>query len=113
MTGTSLIPGLVVASGLFDLVCTVTAYRNGWLVELNPLAAAVLESSGEAGLALYRVAATAAGLVVLRAGLRACRLRSRLDPASRALSPVAFTALAAIVATHIGLAAWWAAWLSV
>lgn len=103
------------AAGLFDLVCTVSAYRTGWLVESNPLASIVLASHGAAGLAGYRFALTVAGCVLLSWGLRAHRARRFSDSGTehaRAGRVISATQ-ALVVASHIALAVWWVAWLSV
>ena len=109
------LPAFVIAAGLFDLACTLSAYQTGWLVESNPLASSVLAMHGAAGLAGYRFALTAFGCVLLSWGLRAHRDRRFSDSWSdhtRAAIVIAATQ-AVVVTSHVALAAWWVAWLSV
>jgi hypothetical protein len=109
------LPGFVIAAGLFDLVCTLSAYRTGWLVESNPLASSVLAAHGAVGLAGYRFVLTAAGCILLSWGLRAHRARRFSDSrAEHVRTGIVISATQAfVVASHAALAAWWVAWLSV
>jgi hypothetical protein len=53
--------------GAFDLACTLSAHRAGWLEETNPVAKWMLNSCGEAGLASFKVGFTATACLALRA----------------------------------------------
>lgn len=60
----------LVAVSAFDLVCTLSAHRGGWLLEQNPIARAVLDSHAELGLIIYKVAVTALACVTLWGAVR-------------------------------------------
>ena len=107
------VPILVAAAGMFDLWCTLSAYDNGWLVELNPLAAKFLDRWGPRGLAAYRFACTTCGCVFLSWGLRAYRLRRELAYQPRRMQAVVGGGQLAIVAAHLALVSWWIAWFTV
>src|SRR5687768_15051400 len=68
-------PAMLLGIGAFDLALTVSAFEAGRLVEMNPIAAAVLAHGGSSALAVYRLVMTMAGCVLLRWGLHAYRLR--------------------------------------
>jgi hypothetical protein len=103
---------MIATVGLFDLVCTISAFEKGWLVELNPVAGAVLGRSGSAGLALYRFVMTTAGCILLVWGLRLYRARRLVGSATRRVRAVVWGGQATLVATHVALVAYWIAWLS-
>jgi len=105
-------PLMIVAVGLFDLICTISAFERGWLVEMNPLANAALNYAGAAGLTVYRFVMTSAGCILLTWGMRTYRLR-RFVGSVRRVRAVVWTGQAVLVATHAALVCWWIAWLSV
>ncbi|RMF23140.1 MAG: hypothetical protein D6760_06025 [Deltaproteobacteria bacterium] len=104
-------PAMIVVVGLFDLVCTLTAYHEGWLVEGNPLARAVLDRWGAPGLAAYRLALMYIGCVLLVWGLRMYRLRRHLDSAHRRIRAVVWGGQIVLILSHAALVAWWSYWL--
>jgi hypothetical protein len=105
-------PLMIVAVGLFDLICTISAFERGWLVEMNPLANAALNYAGAAGLTVYRFVMTTAGCILLTWGMRAYRLR-RFVGSVRRVRLVVWSGQAVLAATHLALVCWWIAWLSV
>lgn len=105
--------GLMVAVGVFDLVCTITAYEQGVLDEMNPIARAVLDSYGSPGLAVFRFVATSLSCVVLVWALRAYRSRYALDHTARRVRTVIHAAVAVLVTAHVSLVLWWISWMSV
>jgi hypothetical protein len=105
-------PLMIVTVGLFDLVCTISAFEKGWLVEMNPIANAALAHAGAAGLAVYRFVMTAIGCILLTWGMRTYRLR-RFVGSVRRVRIVVWTGQAVLVASHVALLGWWVAWLSV
>jgi hypothetical protein len=113
LTSASLLVTLMAVVGVFDLICTITAYEQGTLVELNPLARAVLDHYGSPGLAVFRFVTTSLSAVLLVWALRAYRARYELDHAAWRVRVVMHAAGAVIVGTHIGLVCWWAAWLTI
>ena len=113
LTSASLLVTLMAVVGVFDLICTITAYEQGTLVELNPLARAVLDHYGSPGLAVFRFVTTSLSAVLLVWALRAYRARYELDHAAWRVRLVMHGAGAVIVGTHIGLVCWWAAWLTI
>ncbi len=104
---------MIATVGLFDLACTISAFEKGWLVELNPIAGAVLESSGSGGLAAYRFAMTTAGCLLLVWGLRLYRSRRIIGTATARVRAVVWGGQATLVASHLALVAYWLAWLSI
>lgn len=104
--------GLMLAVGLFDLVCTITAYENGTLDEMNPLARAILDAYGSPGLAVFRFVATSLSCIVLVWALRVYRERYVLDRGARRVRTVIQAAVAVLVTTHLSLVLWWLSWLS-
>jgi hypothetical protein len=112
LANTQVLVGLMVTVGIFDLVCTVTAYEQGVLDEMNPIARAVLEAYGSPGLAVFRFVATALSCVVLVWALRAYRARYALDHGARRVRAVIHTAVGVIVAAHVSLLVWWISWFS-
>ena len=109
-----LVPLLVAIAGIFDLACTLSAYQNGWLVEMNPLVAVILNRSGAPGLVVYRFALTVLGCVFLSWGLRAYHARRFTDTLREhtRIGAVLFGTQSIIVTSHIALVAWWIAWLT-
>lgn len=105
-------PVMIVTIGLFDLICTISAFEKGWLVEMNPIANAALDYAGAPGLAVYRFAMTALGCVLLTWGMRTYRLR-RFVGSVRRVRLVVWTGQAVLLASHLALLGWWIAWLSV
>ncbi len=106
-------PAMIVVVGAFDLFCTISAYEKGWLVELNPLANATLEYAGSMGLAIYRFILTAAGCIILTWGLRMYRLRRFVSNSPGRVRAVVWTGQIVLITTHLGLVAYWVAWLTV
>ena len=113
LTSASLLVTLMAVVGLIDLACTITAYEQGTLVEMNPLARAVLDDYGSPGLAVFRFVATSLSAILLVWALRAYRARYELDSAAWRVRLVMHAAGAVIVGTHIGLVCWWAAYLAI
>lgn len=105
--------GLMVTVGIFDLVCTITAYEQGVLDEMNPIARSVLDAYGSPGLAVFRFVATSLSCIVLVWALRAYRARYALDHGARRVRNVIHAAVAVIVVAHVSLFFWWISWLSV
>ena len=112
LTSASLLVTLMAVVGIFDLVCTISAYEQGVLVELNPLARVVLESFGSPGLAVFRFVTTSLSAVLLVWALRAYRARYELDHAAWRVRIVMHAAGAVIVGAHVALVAWWMTWLT-
>jgi hypothetical protein len=104
--------GLMLAVGLFDLVCTITAYEQGTLDEMNPIARAILDSYGSPGLAVFRFVATSLSCIVLVWALRAYRSSYALDHEARRVRTVIHAAVAVLVTAHVSLVFWWLSWLS-
>ncbi len=104
-------PTMIVVVGLFDLTCTLTAYHEGWLVEANPLARAVLERWGAAGLAAYRLVFMYIGCVLLVWGLRMYRVRRHLGRVHRRIRAVVWGGQIVLILSHAALVAWWSYWL--
>jgi len=104
--------GLMLAVGLFDLVCTITAYENGTLDEMNPLARAILDAYGSPGLAVFRFVATSLSCIILVWALRAYRARYALDHDARRVRNVIHVAVAVLVTAHVSLVFWWLSWFS-
>ena len=113
LTSASLLVTLMAVVGLIDLVCTVTAYEQGVLDEMNPLALVVLEHYGSPGLAVFRFVATSLSAILLVWALRAYRARYELDSAAWRVRLVMHAAGVVIVGAHVGLVCWWAAWLTI
>lgn len=109
-----LVPILVAVAGIFDLACTLSAYQNGWLIDMNPLVAIILNRSGAPGLVVYRFALTVLGCVFLSWGLRAYHARRFTDSLREhtRIGAVLFGTQSIIVTSHIALVAWWIAWLT-
>jgi len=105
--------GLMLAVGLFDLICTITAYEQGVLDEMNPIARAVLDAYGSPGLAVFRFVATSLSCIVLVWALRTYRARYALDHGARRVRNVIHAAVAVIVTAHVSLVLWWISWMSV
>jgi hypothetical protein len=112
LTSASVLVGLMLAVGLFDLVCTITAYENGTLDEMNPLARAILDAYGSPGLAVFRFVATSLSCIVLVWALRAYRGRYALDHGARRVRSVIHVAVAVLVTAHVSLVLWWLSWFS-
>jgi hypothetical protein len=74
--------------GALDLACTLYARRAGWLEEANPVARWVLDSCGGAGLALFKVALTAAACLALRAAALDGRRRAAVLAGAAAVCAV-------------------------
>lgn len=108
----ALLLAMVLAVGVFDLGCTLSAYEHGQLIELNPLARSVLARYGSAGLAGYRFIMTALACVGLNWALRAYRLRYNLCNDIGRIRTVVRGSLALLVISHLALLVWWIAWLS-
>jgi hypothetical protein len=106
-------PAMIIIVGAFDLFCTISAYEKGWLVELNPVANATLEYAGSMGLAIYRFILTAAGCILLTWGLRMYRLRRFVSSSPGRVRAVVWTGQIVLITTHLGLVAYWVAWLTV
>jgi len=106
-------PVMIAVVGAFDLACTIMAFENGWLVEMNPIANAALEWRGSAGLALYRFIMTAGGCVLLVWGLRMYRLRRFVGISAIRVRAVVWGGQGVLVASHLALVAYWIAWLNV
>jgi hypothetical protein len=105
--------GLMLGVGVFDLVCTITAYENGSLDEMNPFARAILDWYGSPGLAVFRFVATSLSCVVLVWALRVYRSRYALDHSARRVRNVIHVAVAVLVAAHVSLVFWWLSWFSI
>jgi hypothetical protein len=103
---------MLLAVGAFDLALTLSAYEAGSLVELNPIAAAVLEHGGAPALAVYRLVTTVAGCILLGWGLRMYRLRLFIGSSYKRVRRVVWGSQIALITSHLGLVAWWVAWLS-
>jgi hypothetical protein len=106
-------PAMLLGVGAFDLALTISAFEAGRLVEMNPFAAAVLAHGGSSALAVYRLVMTIAGCVLLRWGLHAYRLRRFAPGAFKRVRAVVWGSQIALIVSHLGLVAWWLAWLSV
>jgi len=106
-------PVMIVVVGIFDLACTIMAFENGWLVEMNPIANAALEWAGSPGLALYRFVMTAGGCLLLVWGLRMYRLRRFVGFSAARVRAVVWGGQGVLVATHVALVFYWVAWLNV
>jgi len=113
LTSASLLVTLMAVVGVFDLVCTISAYEHGVLVELNPLARTVLDHFGSPGLAVFRFVTTSLSAVLLVWALPAYRARYELDHAAWRVRLVMHAAGATIVGAHLALVCWWATWLSI
>jgi len=85
-------------AGALDLACTLSAHRAGWLEETNPVAKWVLDSCGEAGLALFKVAFTAAACLALRAAVLMGWRRRPVTVLAGAVAMFAIRAISQIVA---------------
>jgi len=105
--------GLMLVVGLFDLVCTITAYEQGVLDEMNPLARVVLDSYGSPGLAVFRFVATSLSCIVLVWALRTYRARYALDHSARRVRNVMHIAVGVLVTAHVSLVFWWISWMSI
>jgi hypothetical protein len=105
-------PAMLLIVGAIDLGLTITAFEAGELTELNPFAAAVLNHGGSSALAVYRFVMTISGCILLRWGLHAYRLRRFARTDYRRVRALLWTSQVALIASHLGLMAWWAAWLS-
>ena len=106
-------PAMLIVVGAFDLACTLSAFESGRLVEMNPIANAVLERAGGPGLALYRFVMTALGCVLLSWGLRMYRLGRFVGSDLRRVRRVVWGGNIALITSHLALVCWWIAWLSV
>jgi hypothetical protein len=113
LTSASLLVTLMAVVGIIDLICTITAYEQGTLVEMNPLARVVLDHYGSPGLAVFRFVTTSLSAVLLVWALRAYRARYELDTAAWRVRLVMHAAGAVIVGAHVGLMCWWAAYLTI
>ena len=105
-------PAMLLCVGAFDLALTISAFEAGRLVEMNPFAAAVLAHGGSSALAVYRLVMTSAGCVLLRWGLQAYRMRRFTRASFKRVRAVVWGSQIALIVTHLGLVAWWLAWLS-
>lgn len=103
---------LMLAVGLFDLICTITAYEKGILDEMNPIARAVLDMYGSPGLAVFRFVATSLSCIVLVWALRTYRVRYALDHGARRVRTVIHACVAVLVTAHVSLVLWWISWMS-
>jgi len=106
-------PAMIVIVGIFDLACTISAFEKGWLVEMNPIANWTLEVGGSAGLAVYRFIMTAGGCILLAWGLRMYRLRRFVGSNPGRVRAVMWAGQITLIVTHVSLAAYWVAWLTV
>ena len=106
-------PAMILAVGAFDLACTIMAFENGWLVEMNPLANEALVWGGSAGLALYRFVMTAGGCLLLVWGLRMYRLRRYVGASAIRVRAIVWGGQVVLVAAHGALVLYWIAWLNV
>jgi hypothetical protein len=104
---------MLLTVGAFDLALTISAFEAGQLVEMNPFAAAVLGHGGSSALAVYRFVMTMSGCIVLRWGLHAYRLRRFARTDYRRVRAVLWGSQIALILSHVGLVAWWFAWLSI
>jgi len=105
-------PAMLLGVGAFDLALTISAFEAGRLVEMNPFAAAVLAHGGSSALAVYRLVMTIAGCVLLRWGLQTYRLRRFARTDFKRVRAVVWGSQIALIVSHLGLVAWWLAWLS-
>jgi len=105
-------PAMLLAVGAFDLALTISAFEAGRLVEMNPVAAAVLNHGGSPALALYRLVMTVSGCVLLSWGLRMYRLRRFVGSNLKRVRRMVWLSQITLIASHLGLVAWWVAWLS-
>jgi len=103
---------MLLAVGAFDLALTISAFEAGRLVEMNPVAAAVLNHGGSPALALYRLVMTVSGCVLLSWGLRMYRLRRFVGSNLKRVRRMVWLSQITLIASHLGLVAWWVAWLS-
>ena len=69
-------------------------------------------SCGAGALAVYRLVMTMSGCVLLRWGLKAYRLRQFARSDYRRVRAVLWGSQIALIVSHVGLVAWWIAWLS-
>ena len=106
-------PAMLLGVGAFDLALTISAFEAGSLVEMNPFAAAVLDHGGSSALAVYRLVMTITGCILLRWGLRTYRLRRFARGSFKRVRAVVWGSQIALIVSHLGLVAWWLAWLSV
>ena len=105
-------PAMLLTVGAFDLALTISAFEAGRLVEMNPIAAAVLAHGGSPALAVYRLVMTVAGCVLLSWGLRMYELRRFVGSNLKRVRRMVWVSQIALIASHLGLVAWWIAWLS-
>ena len=106
-------PAMLLIVGAFDLALTVSAFESGKLVEMNPVAARVLEHGGSPALAVYRLVLTMTGCVLLSWGLRMYRLRRYIGSNFARVRAMLWVSQIVLIASHVGLVAWWIAWLTV
>jgi len=104
---------MLLAVGAFDLALTLSAFEAGRLVELNPVAAVILERGGGSALAVYRLVMTVSGCILLSWGLRMYQLRRFVGNNLMRVRRMVWLSQITLIASHLGLVAWWIAWLSV
>lgn len=106
---------LIFIVGGIDLVLTMHALENGWLIELNPVTNAVIQSHGAAGLIAWRLSASTIGAGLLYWALGEHALQAETLPANghRRSRHVVGAGMTVITAAHLGLLFWWMAWHAV
>lgn len=106
-------PAMLLGVGAFDLALTISAFEAGKLVEMNPIAAVILEHGGSPALAVYRLVMTVTGCVLLSWGLRMYRHRRFIGSNFKRVRRMIWLSQITLIASHLGLVAWWIAWLTV
>ena len=106
-------PAMLLVVGAFDLALTISAFEAGKLVEMNPFAARVLDHGGSPALAVYRLVMTVTGCILLSWGLRMYRLRRHIGTNFARVRVMLWVSQIVLIVSHVGLVAWWLAWLSV
>jgi hypothetical protein len=106
-------PAMLLVVGAFDLALTVSAFEAGQLVEMNPIAARILEHGGSPALAVYRFVMTVTGCILLRWGLTMYRMRRYVGPNVKRVRKLVWASQLVLIASHLTLVGWWLAWLNV
>ena len=106
-------PAMLLIVGAFDLALTLTAFEAGQLVEMNPIAARILDHGGGPALAVYRLVMTITGCILLRWGLAMYRMRRYVGPNLKRVRRLGWASQLVLIASHATLVAWWLAWLGV
>ncbi len=109
----SLVSWLILVVGALDMVLTIRALDLGWLIELNPIADWVIRHYGRNGLAVFRfIGATGTALILYWALIQHRSEQIAMTTREHVQSVVGM-GVVVIVATHVTLVLWWAAWMTV